>query len=324
MVYDMSNNATFYVLAFATAILFLFSFASIVNASTSTLNERDYLITNFGIRNGNPIITVEGTAGGSYDASMGDEGYQAYVFDTDKGIFQVTVSEGSSNKPYYSTDQLLVKDIKLNECLLTKETQGKPLFDNNTVEFVDHKLDITKVNKAYAIQVTSDDPDDKCQTGEHVRKIYQIRGNQTNATMTENVETSTPEVENNTVVEGSPGAVDIDTSTGEYQCNGAPQKGKISGLYVDAYNRHGNVTGYWTLVNEKRDGEDTSGKITGGSVSTTSYLLSGKAARDMICPTIYDKITINGECGEDMMVEMKTSDGGPIASLKGNARCPPN
>jgi hypothetical protein len=211
MVNDMSNDGTFYLLASATVVLFLFLFTSIVNASTSTLNERDYIITNFGIKNGNPIITVEGTAGGSYDASMGDEGYHAYIFDTDKGIFQVTVSEGSPNKPYYSTDQLLVKQIKLNECLLTNETQGKPLFDANTVEFVDHKLAITKVNKAYAVQVTSDDPDEKCETGEHVRKIYQIRGNQTNATMTEGVETTTSEVENNTVIEGNPSAVDIDT-----------------------------------------------------------------------------------------------------------------
>jgi hypothetical protein len=255
---------------------------------------------------------------------MGDEGYQAYVFDTDKGIFQVTVAEGSSNKPYYSTDQLLVKEIKLDECLLSKETAGKPLFDNSTVEFVDHKLDITKVNMAYAIQVTLDDPDDTCDTGEHVRKIYHMRGNQTNATKTESVEITTSEAENNTVIDGSPGAVDIETSSGEYQCNGASQMGKISGLYVDAYNRHGNVSGHWTLVNEKREGEDTTGKITGGSVSTTSYLLSGKAERDMICPTIYDKIAISGECGEGVAVEMKTSDGRPIASLNGNARCSPN
>jgi hypothetical protein len=40
----------------------------------------------------------------------------------------------------------------------------------------------------------------------------------------------------------------------------------------------------------------------------------------MICPTIYEKITISAECGEDMIVEMKTYDGRPIASLKGNAR----
>lgn len=274
MVNDMGNSGSIYVVVLATVILFLFSFAFLVNAST--LNEKDYIITNFGIKNGNPYITVEGAAGGSYDPSMGDEGYQAYVFDTDKGIFQVTVAEGSSSKPYYSTDQILVKDMKLNECLLTKETQGKPLFDNNMVEFVDHKLDITKVNRAFAIQVTSDDPDEKCETGEHVRKIYPSQtsqASQTNATMTQTNATTTTEVENNTVIDGTPGAVDIDTSNGEYRCNGAPQKGKINGLYVDAYNRHGTVTGHWTLVNAKLDGEDTSGKISSGSVSTTSYSL---------------------------------------------------
>lgn len=90
MVNDMGNSGSIYVFVLATVILFLFSFASLVNAST--LNEKDYIITNFGIKNGNPYITVEGFAGGSYDPSMGDEGYQAYVFDTYKGIFQVTVA----------------------------------------------------------------------------------------------------------------------------------------------------------------------------------------------------------------------------------------
>jgi hypothetical protein len=85
-----------------------------------TLHEKDYIITNFGIKNGNPIITVQGTAGGSYDPSLGDEGYQAYVFDTDKGTFEITVAEGSSNKPHYSTDQILAKVTKLNECLIKK------------------------------------------------------------------------------------------------------------------------------------------------------------------------------------------------------------
>ena len=44
------------------------------------LNEKDYTITGLGMKDGNPFITVEGTAGGSYDPSMGDEGYVAYVF----------------------------------------------------------------------------------------------------------------------------------------------------------------------------------------------------------------------------------------------------
>ncbi len=97
--------------------------------------------------------------------------------------------------------------------------------------------------------------------------------------------------------------------------------GKIDGLFVDAYDRHGTLAGNWTFVNQKGNGEDTSGKITDGIVSELSYNLMGKTSKDSICPTIYDHITISGECGEDKIVEIKTSDGRPIASLKGNARC---
>ena len=40
----------------------------------------------------------------------------------------------------------------------------------------------------------------------------------------------------------------------------------------------------------------------------------------MICPTIYDYIILNEEFGEDKVVQIKTSGGKHIASLKGNAR----
>ena len=133
------------------------------------------------MKNGNKFITVQGAAGGSYDPSLGDEGYQAYVFDTDKGTFEISVAEGSS-KSHFSTDQILAKVIKLNECLIkTKGTHGTPLFQNNTVMYVDPNLNFIKVNKVYTIQVISENPDEKCETGQHIRKIYL---NQTNATMT--------------------------------------------------------------------------------------------------------------------------------------------
>src|SRR6476619_8543808 len=162
------------------AILFLCALTSF--AYGMKLNDKDYTITGFGLKDGNPFITVQGTAGGTYDPSMGDEGYEAYVFNTDKGIFQITVAEGSSNKPYYSVDHILSKEIKLNECLLTEGTHGKPRFSNSTVEYIDHNQNFTKVKKAYTIQVTSDDPDDICTTGQHIRKIFP---NQANATITE-------------------------------------------------------------------------------------------------------------------------------------------
>jgi hypothetical protein len=141
------------------------------------LDEKDYFISNFGINSGRPFITVQGTAGGSYDPSMGDEGYEAYVFDTDKGIFQITVAQGSSSDNgtyYYSTDHILSNEIKLGECLLTEQTDDKPRFENNTAEYVGHNLNFTIVNKVYTIQVTADDPDQECSSGEHVAKIYSI------------------------------------------------------------------------------------------------------------------------------------------------------
>jgi hypothetical protein len=95
---------------------------------------------------------------------------------------------------------------------------------------------------------------------------------------------------------------------------------KVNGLDVYVYKRHWIENGHWTLLNEKNNGDDTSGTITGGSISLSSYTLTGKTDRDFICPTIYDKIVISAECGEAKLVEMKTSDGRPIASLNGNAR----
>ena len=36
--------------------------------------------------------------------------------------------------------------------------------------YLDPNLNFTKVNKVYAIQVISDDLDEKCETGQHIRK----------------------------------------------------------------------------------------------------------------------------------------------------------
>jgi hypothetical protein len=77
----------------------------------------------------------------------------------------------------------LAKEVKLDECLLkNREVQGKPAFENNTVMYVDPGLNITKLNKVYTVQVISDDPDETCETGQHIRKIY---SNQTTETITQ-------------------------------------------------------------------------------------------------------------------------------------------
>ena len=117
------------------------------------------------------------------------------------------------------------------------------------------------------------------------------------------------------------GGVDIDTSKGTYTCNGGGQK-PTDGLSVDAYKRHGILTGHWTLVNAQSGGQDSTGTITGGQVSTSTYKLTGKQVKEFTCPTIYDKIVISGKCGNGVIVEMTAADTGKkITSLKGNARC---
>jgi len=162
-----------WILIFTVAVLLIPSIAY-APSYAQKLHTNDYIITDFGLKDSNtPFIIVQGKAGGSYDASLGDEGYQAYVFKTDKGNFMISVSEGEpGTSPYYSASHLLTNEIALNECLDTESGRGKPVFNQRTVEYQGHNLNLTDVSQVYAIQVTSDDPDDECETGEHVSKIF--------------------------------------------------------------------------------------------------------------------------------------------------------
>ena len=138
------------------------------------LHSEDYKITDFGLKDSNtPFLTVQGKAGGSYDYSVGDEGYWAYVFKTDKGNFMISVS-GTDPDPccYYDAAHLITEDIRLNECLRSKSDSGKPGFHDHTVEYFGRNLNLTSVDHVYSILVAIDDPSGQCETGQHVYKIY--------------------------------------------------------------------------------------------------------------------------------------------------------
>jgi len=166
-----------WILIFTVAVLLILSVAY-APSYAQKLHTDDYIITDFGLRDSNtPFITVQGKAGGSYDASFGDEGYEAYVFKTDKGNFIISISEGGSGtSPYSSASHLLTNDIALSECLDTESGRGEPAFNQHTAEYRGHNLNLTAVTHVYAIQVTLDDPDDECETGEHVSKIFSQMG----------------------------------------------------------------------------------------------------------------------------------------------------
>ena len=104
------------------------------------------------MKNGNPFITVQCAAGGSYP-SLGDEGYQAYVSDTDKGTLEISVAEGYFKWASFCNRSILGQGNKIKWMFeKTKGTLDAPLFQNNTVMSVDPNLNF-KVNKVYTIQV---------------------------------------------------------------------------------------------------------------------------------------------------------------------------
>lgn len=150
-------------------------------SSTTTVlaqevDEEDYTITDFGFLNRKvPFITVQGKAGGSYDASLGDEGYLAYVIKTNKGNFMITVAQGSGSSPSYSAERLLTNELELNGCLVTEESQIEPRVWGHVIAFLGQDFSFTSISDVYTIEVTTDDPDETCKTGDHLSQIISHR-----------------------------------------------------------------------------------------------------------------------------------------------------
>jgi hypothetical protein len=157
------------------------TFLAIPSSSTTTLlaqeiDKEDYTITDFGFLNRKvPFITVQGKAGGSYDASLGDEGYLAYVIKTNKGNFMITVAQGSGSSPSYSAEHLLTNELKLDGCLVTEESQIEPRIWGNVIAFLGQDFGLTSISDVYTIEVTTDDPDQTCKTGDHLSQIISHR-----------------------------------------------------------------------------------------------------------------------------------------------------
>jgi hypothetical protein len=74
--------------------------------------------------------------------------------------------------PYYSVDHFDIKKFQIGECANHKTATGEPKFNGKKVEYVPKEVEITNVSKAYALQIISDDPDDNCDSGEHIYKIF--------------------------------------------------------------------------------------------------------------------------------------------------------
>lgn len=105
----------------------------------------DLTITDFGIDDdGNPFLTVKGTAGGTIPDETGD--IYAYVFFTDDGIYAVTSHPGIEDSSEVGDDaEWHAHKVQLNDnnCIVPNsiEEDGKASLDGNTVTVEDTDAD---------------------------------------------------------------------------------------------------------------------------------------------------------------------------------------
>jgi hypothetical protein len=144
----------------------------ITSDALAIFHKEDFQITNFGLKDGNPYIQVQGQAGRSFSTDCGDECYYSYVFVTDQGTLASSVANDDDTKPYYSVDHFGNKSFKIGDCIIHKTATGNYKFSGNTAEYIPKNLIFNTVLNVYAIEITLDDPDDRCSTGEHVYKIF--------------------------------------------------------------------------------------------------------------------------------------------------------
>jgi len=106
----------------------------------------DFTIETFGIVDGNPSLTVKGTAGGTTPDETGD--IYAYVFFTDDGIFAVTSHPGIEDSSEVDDDaDWHAHKVKLNDknCITELKEDGNAALDGNTVAVED--TDASSVDK---------------------------------------------------------------------------------------------------------------------------------------------------------------------------------
>jgi hypothetical protein len=153
-------------------VLGLLSAICVPNAF-AVFHREDFIITDIGVNNGVPFMEVQGQPGRSFSVDGGDESYYAYTFVTNNGIFAASVAlDEDGDNPYYSADHFDIKKFQIGECVNHKTATGEPKFSSKVAEYVPKETVISNVSKVYTLQIIADDPDDDCETGEHIHKIF--------------------------------------------------------------------------------------------------------------------------------------------------------
>jgi len=119
--------------------------------------DADFQIKKFGIdQNGDPFLTVEGTAGGTKPTQTGD--IFAYVFFTDDGIYAVTSHPGIEDSSEVKDDaNWHAHKVKLdnNNCVTSLKEKGDALLHGNKVS-VENIDQATKVDKVLTAKLVAE------------------------------------------------------------------------------------------------------------------------------------------------------------------------
>jgi hypothetical protein len=122
-----------------------------ITASNVNADDSDFKIKKFGIdQNGDPFLTVEGTAGGTKPTEAGH--IFAYVFFTDDGIYAVTSHPGIEDSSEVKDDSNWhAHKVKLSNdnppCVTSLKEKGDALLHGNkvSVENIDQATKVDKV-----------------------------------------------------------------------------------------------------------------------------------------------------------------------------------
>jgi hypothetical protein len=128
-----------------------------ITASKVNAVDPNFEIKKFGIdQNGDPFLTVEGTAGGTKPTEPNQ--VFAYVFDTDNGIFAVASHKFEDSTEVKNDLNWHAHKIKLdsNKCITSLKEQGDALLkgDKVSVENIDQ---VSKVKDAFAVELEKAD-----------------------------------------------------------------------------------------------------------------------------------------------------------------------
>lgn len=111
----------------------------------------DFKIKNFGVKNHNPFVIVEGKAGGTKGAINADA-IEGYLFHTDKGkVGAFSIDENSPYKSSKFTTKISKGGENGETCINFKNSIGKVVTSGHTLTITG--INVNKINKVLTVDI---------------------------------------------------------------------------------------------------------------------------------------------------------------------------